>query len=141
MSPRIGRSCSLIHESAQYSFPAASTTRAFPSLIALLNASDVEVSVEDFDSAKHGAAPSQLANIGTIYLPLAGLLDIEEEKKKLNKQKEDLSKWIKSSEAKLSNERFLAKAPEQVIADAKTQLEDLRGKLARVEELLNALNQ
>ncbi len=111
------------------------------SLIALLNASDVEVSVEDFDSAKHGAAPSQLANIGTIYLPLAGLLDIEEEKKKLNKQKEDLSKWIKSSEAKLSNERFLAKAPEQVIADAKTQLEDLRGKLARVEELLNALNQ
>ena len=68
-------------------------------------------------------------------------MGIEEEKKKLNKQKEDLSKWIKSSEAKLSNERFLAKAPEQVIADAKTQLEDLRGKLARVEELLNALNQ
>ena len=81
-----------------------------------------------------------MSNLGTIYLPLAGLIDVEAEKVKLEKQRVDYEKWIKSSEAKLSNERFLAKAPEQVVADAKAHLAELKEKLARVNELIDSLS-
>ncbi len=109
------------------------------SLKTLLNASEVEISLADYDRSQ-GAAPSALSNLGTIYLPLAGLIDVEAEKVKLEKQRVDYEKWIKSSEAKLSNERFLAKAPEQVVADAKAHLAELKEKLARVNELIDSLS-
>ncbi len=108
-------------------------------LMFLLNAESIEISEADFDVARHGAAPSQLANLGTIYLPLAGLIDVEEELRKLDKQKSDLEKWIQGSRAKLSNQKFLDKAPVQVVTEAKTHLAELEHKLERTNELIAAL--
>ena len=59
--------------------------------------------------------------------------------KKEEKQQKELQGWIAGSRAKLSNERFLAKAPEQVVADARAHLAELEEKLARTEEMLNSL--
>ncbi|MCP3967537.1 MAG: valine--tRNA ligase [Lentisphaerae bacterium] len=109
------------------------------SLKTLLNADEVEISLDDFDVDANGAAPSQLANSGTIYLPLKGLIDLDDEMKKLGKQKKQIIGWIKGSEAKLSNERFLSKAPEKVVTEAKEHLEGLKHKLQRVGELIAAL--
>ena len=110
-----------------------------PSLRSLLNAEEIEFSLDDFDSAARGAAPSRLCRFGTIYLPLADLIDVAAERKKLEKQQKELQGWIAGSRAKLSNERFLAKAPEQVVADARAHLAELEEKLARTEEMLNSL--
>ncbi|MDD5597431.1 MAG: hypothetical protein PHV82_05770, partial [Victivallaceae bacterium] len=105
----------------------------------LLRAENIEISLEDYDVAGRGAAPSQIANAGTIYLPLKGQIDIEEELGKLNKQKKELEGWIKGSMAKLSNEKFLNNAPEQVVSAARGHLEDMKQKLERVESLISDL--
>lgn len=109
------------------------------SLASLLNAGELEVAKTDFDSAMHGAAPSQLAAAGVIRLPLAGLIDIPEELKKLRKQQGELEGWIKGSKAKLGNAGFVAKAPEAVVKAAEEHLAELEGKLERVRDLIRSL--
>ncbi|MEG2075270.1 MAG: class I tRNA ligase family protein, partial [Victivallaceae bacterium] len=113
-------------------------TAELAALKLLLNANAVEVSLADYNVDANGAAPSALEDGGTIYLPLANAVDMEAEMAKLLKQKQDLEKWIATSTAKLSNEKFVAKAPAQVVAEAKEHLADLQEKLVRTEELLAA---
>ena len=109
------------------------------SLKLLLNAEDIELTLENFDSAKNGAAPSKLCAAGIISLPLAGLIDVEAEKTKLNKELADINKWIAGTAGKLKNERFVNSAPEQVVANARAQLADLEARKIRTEELLATL--
>ena len=109
------------------------------SLKLLLNAESIDLSLESFDSAKLGAAPSKLCQAGVISLPLAGLIDVEAERAKLKKELADIEKWIAGTAGKLKNERFVANAPEQVVANARAQLADLEGKKQRTEELLASL--
>ncbi len=109
------------------------------SLVSLLNASEVSISLEDYKAEDGSSAPSILEDIGAIFLPLKGLIDVAAEKSKLEKQKKDLLGWIKGTESKLNNPGFVAKAPENVIEATKNQLDDLKNKLARVEESLNSL--
>jgi valyl-tRNA synthetase len=109
------------------------------SLKILLKSEKIEISLDDYDVESRGAAPSQIANAGTIYLPLEGLIDVEDELKKLNKQKKEIEGWIRGSVAKLSNEKFLSNAPEKVVSAARGHLEELRQKLERVEQLISDL--
>ena len=110
--------------------------KGIDSLKWLLNANSVTISQEDYHCDDASGAPSTLVAAGAIFLPLKGLIDVEAEKAKLKKQQTELLGWIKSSEAKLSNERFLAKAPPKVVEEAKAYLVDLKEKLARVESAL-----
>ena len=105
----------------------------------MLNAEEVTVSMEEYKAEDGSGAPSALVNAGAIYLPLKGVIDIEAETAKLNKQKKELLGWIKGSEAKLNNQGFLAKAPPKVVEDARAHLAEMKDKLARVEEALKSL--
>ncbi|MBR2643225.1 MAG: valine--tRNA ligase [Lentisphaeria bacterium] len=109
------------------------------SLYSLLNAAEIKLELDAFDTAANGAAPAQAAQLGTISLPLTGLIDVAAEKAKLNKQIAELDKSIAGSRAKLSNEKFLAKAPEKVIADAKALLEKMEARHAELTALLASL--
>ena len=53
---------------------------------------------------------------GEIYIPLGELIDIEKEKERLEKERANLEKEIARVDGKLSNEEFVGKAPEKVIA-------------------------
>jgi len=108
------------------------------SLTAMLNASLISVSLENYASEDGVPAPSIVCNAGAIFLPLKGLVDPAAEREKLTKQKAELTGWIKAAEAKLNNEKFVSRAPAKVVEDVKTQLADLKDKLARVEESLAA---
>jgi valyl-tRNA synthetase len=55
---------------------------------------------------------------------------------KLAKQKQELDTWISRSEAKLSNQGFVAKAPAKVVEEAKAHLEEMKARRVSVEELL-----
>ena len=68
-----------------------------------------------------------------IYLPLKGLIDVEKETARLKKEEEKLQKEIKRLTGKLSNEGFLAKAPEQVVAAEREKLAGYEEKLKAVE--------
>lgn len=105
----------------------------------MLNAAKVTVSTADFND-NSGPAPSQLVNAGSIYLPLENLIDIDKELAKLQKQQQQLLGWIKGSNAKLENEKFLSKAPETVVKAAREHLAELQAKLKRVEDSIATLN-
>lgn len=74
-----------------------------------------------------------------IFLPLAGLINIEEEIKRLEKE---LAKWtdeVKRVQGKLGNERFVANAPEEVVKAERTKEKDYLDKQAAVTERIRSL--
>lgn len=91
-------------------------------------------SIEIKESAS--GCPAALSALGTIYLDLTGAVDAEAEKKRLGKEKEKLQGLINGTNARLSNEAFVSKAPAKVIEGAKAQLAQYQAKLAEIEKLL-----
>ena len=72
-------------------------------------------------------------------MPLAGLINIEEEIKRLEKE---LAKWngeVKRVQGKLANERFVANAPENVVAEERAKEKDYLEKQAAVQERIESL--
>ena len=72
--------------------------------------SAIEMNDDDKTSVVGGA---------TVILPLAGLINKEAEILRLNKEKERLSNELKRVHGKLSNEKFVANAPENVVQQEK----------------------
>ncbi|GAF16060.1 valyl-tRNA synthetase [Bacillus sp. JCM 19046] len=74
-----------------------------------------------------------------LFLPLAGLLDIDAEVKRLDKEKEKLSKEVERIEKKLANQGFIAKAPANVVEEEKSKKQDYEAKrqsvIDRIAEL------
>ncbi len=67
---------------------------------------------------------------------LVGAVDEEKEKKRLQKEKENLEKVIKGIEGKLSNNDFVTKAPAEIVSREKERLEKFKTELAQIEEKL-----
>ncbi|ACA54949.1 valine--tRNA ligase [Clostridium botulinum] len=74
-----------------------------------------------------------------IFIPLLELVDIEKELERLNKEKEKLEKEIDRVEKKLSNEKFVSKAPESVVNEEREKGEKYRAMLKSVLESLESL--
>ena len=74
-----------------------------------------------------------------VYLPLAGLVDLEKEKERLEKELAELEKEKERLEKKLANTQFLAKAPEAVVAKEKEKLAAVEEKYAKVSARLAEL--
>ena len=66
-----------------------------------------------------------------IYLPLKGLIDVEKETARLQKELDKLEKEIGRLSGKLSNEGFLKKAPEAVVARSARSLQVMRRRNRR----------
>ena len=79
-------------------------------------------------------ASTQVAGEVEVMIPLADLINVEEEEARLNKEIEKVQKDVGFFEKKLSNEKFVANAPPQV-------LEKDRGKLAAAEKKREILQQ
>ena len=74
------------------------------------------------------------------FVPMEGAIDVEAEIKKLTEELNYTEGFLKSVQKKLANERFVAGAPEQVVAagkkkeaDALAKIETLRASLASLE--------
>jgi len=76
-----------------------------------------------------------------IFVPMQGLVDIEKETAKLNRDKDKLLKNLKQTEGKLSNEKFLANAPDEVIAKENEKQATLRATLQKIEDGLIRLSE
>lgn len=74
-----------------------------------------------------------------LYLPLAGLIDIDQEIARLEKELKHLNSEVERVEKKLGNQGFVSKAPAKVIEEEKAKMADYAEKrskvLARIEEL------
>ena len=69
-----------------------------------------------------------------VYLPLAGLIDVEKETQRLSKELATMEKDLQRVSGKLNNAGFLAKAPEDVIAKERAKSEELTGKIEAVKK-------
>ncbi len=88
---------------------------------------------------KVDGAPAIVAALGTIYLDLASTVDVGAEKIRLTKELDQIAKHIAGTEARLSNEAFVSKAPPAVLEGARKQLADQKAKRAELERLLKSL--
>lgn len=84
-------------------------------------------------------APAVVTPLGTVYLDLASTVDVGAEKTRLAKELEQIAKHIAGTEARLSNQAFVSKAPPAVLEGARKQLADQHAKRAELERLLKAL--
>ena len=67
-----------------------------------------------------------------ILVPMAGLIDVDAELKRLSKEIEKLSSDVQKLSGKLSNEKFVANAPEEVVAKERGKLSDMQGALEQL---------
>lgn len=81
-----------------------------------------------------------IAGTTTYEVPLADMIDTEAERAKLAKEIDYLEGFKASIEKKLSNERFVAKAPAAVVEGERKKLADAEAKIARLTESLQALS-
>lgn len=88
-----------------------------------------------------GKAMSAVVTGAELFLPLEGLINVEEELARLDKE---LKKWeseVKRVQGKLSNERFVANAPEAVVAAEREKEKDYLEKHATVEKRMEELKE
>ncbi len=88
---------------------------------------------------KVDGAPATVTPLGTVYLDLASTVDVGAEKVRLAKEIEQIIKHVAATEARLSNEAFVSKAPPAVLDGARKQLAQQQAKKTELERLLKAL--
>lgn len=74
-----------------------------------------------------------------VYLPLADLINIDEEIARLQKEVKKLENEVTRGEKKLGNERFVSNAPAEVVAQEKEKLSDYKAKLEATKERIMTL--
>ncbi len=80
-----------------------------------------------------------LAGSMEILIPMAGLIDVEQEMARLSKELEKLGKEQARISGKLSNPNFTDKAPEAVVAKEKAKLEEVEVTLTKVNKQIDSL--
>lgn len=92
------------------------------------------------DMQKPQAAIGAVVQDFEIYLPLSGLIDLDAEKARLEKQLTKLEKELKGISGKLKNQKFLAKAPDAIVAKEKEKFEEIETKVIKTRKLLEGLH-
>jgi valyl-tRNA synthetase len=88
---------------------------------------------------KVDGAPAVVTPLGTVYLDLASTVDVGAEKVRLARELEQITKHVAGTEARLSNQAFVSKAPPAVLEGARKQLAEQQAKRTELERLLKAL--
>ncbi len=92
------------------------------------------------DVARPNASASFNLSDADGYVPLEGLIDVGEELERQKKEADKLRKFIKGHAAKLSNEKFVSKAPEHIVAEVRETLAGLEKQLESVETVIAQLS-
>jgi valyl-tRNA synthetase len=79
--------------------------------------------------------PGAVTASGELFMPLEGLVDVEAEKARLDKEIEKIQKEVGKSKGKLGNEKFVANAKPEVVAIERERLAEWEGKLAQLQEM------
>jgi len=85
-----------------------------------------------------GAAQSVLDE-ATLILPLADVIDLEQERARLAKESEKWAAEIKKLEAKLANQDFIARAPEEVVTEHRERKAEAEAMLVKLKSAQKSL--
>ena len=88
---------------------------------------------------KPGQSATAVAGGMELYIPLGGLVDLDEEKARMEKRSAEINRLLSGINEKLSNDIFLERAPEQVVVKERSNLEKLTEELEKVTANLKML--
>jgi valyl-tRNA synthetase len=95
------------------------------------------------DKVEFGKPPSGAVQIvldeATLALPLAGIIDIDAESKRLKREIDKVGSEIKQLDAKLANEKFVSRAPEHVVEEQRERKTEAEAMAAKLEQALKRL--
>ena len=102
----------------------------------LMNASELTVSAQ----APEGEGAIPVAGTGyESFVFVRDVIDVEAETGKMKKEIEKLVKLIKSTEGKLSNDKFISNAPEQVIIKEREKLSEFQERSTKLSRYIEEL--
>ena len=98
----------------------------------------LKTGISDLEVKESGEKPTGSIAIATAYsdIYLLDAVDSEKEKIRLTKEKENLEKLITNLKNKLSNEEFVARAPENIVKAEKEKLESYLLELDKINKLI-----
>ncbi len=76
----------------------------------------------------------------TLALPLAGIIDIDAESKRLKREIDKVGSEIAQLDAKLANEKFVSRAPEHVVEEQRERKSEAEATAAKLEQALKRLD-
>ncbi len=91
------------------------------------------------DQPKPEQSATVIINESELYIPLGGLIDLEVERKRLQKRVNEINSHLSGIIKKLSNEQFVNKAPKSVIAREKEKQKEMSVELKKVNTNLAML--
>ncbi len=92
-------------------------------------------------SDKPDDAGTYIFNDIEIYVPLMGLIDVKSELEKLGRERKKVESKLNQLNGKLGNEKFLANAPDAVVAKVQEEKDQLDAKLTKIAEAEERLRQ
>ena len=96
--------------------------------------------IESAPAAPGTVGASAVLRDGTeLFLPLAGVIDVERELERLDRETGRLEGRLKGLQAKLANENFVTRAPEAVVAREREKLASCQLQFTKLQEKLTSL--
>ena len=84
-------------------------------------------------------AVSIVTNRAKVYIPMDELVDKEAERKRLQKELDSAQKQLDTVNAKLQNEKFMSRAPQNVVEGVRQNGEKLQARIRLLTEEMAAL--
>lgn len=97
------------------------------------------LTIGGMDDAAPENAMAAVVNGAKVYLPLKGLIDVDKELARLQKELDGAEKEAKRAAGKLSNQNFLAKAPAEVVEKEKTKQAEVLARIDGLKERMETL--
>jgi valyl-tRNA synthetase len=112
------------------------------SIIAALTRNELPQVIAAADAPADAPAGARTSRVRTvdIYLQATTTIDVAKERERLTKERERLENLQRGAQGKLGNERFVAGAPEDVVANERKKLQTALEGLAAVDAALSALD-
>ncbi|OZC02062.1 valine--tRNA ligase [Rubricoccus marinus] len=85
------------------------------------------------EAEKPAASAAVVVERHQVFVPLAGMIDLDAERERLAGEISNKRKFLGSVEGKLRNEAFVARAPEAVVAKEKQKAADAKAEIAALE--------
>ncbi len=97
--------------------------------------------IEPADGERPGGCATAVLEDAEILIPLKGVVDLDAEESRLEKERSKAVKDIEYARRKLSNEKFVSKAPPEVVDKEHSRMEDSRVRLEKIDEAIARLEE
>jgi valyl-tRNA synthetase len=103
--------------------------------------SSLDASDPGDEGIPRASARAVLAGGAEVAVPLEGLIDFEQERARIGREREKVSKELQKTEAQLSNPNFVERAPAEKVEELRQRAADFGQRIRALEQMLEALGE